>query len=170
MSSGVDGADSPRRANGPLASPAGRHVSVPGGAAAIKIRYGSGSVELKKTKPLLLLFLTLRRWQCYSSHHRTQRVCYSLLLRLLTAVDAEWDPTAVRGDLVGSQYGPTTTKTFILWKLSPHWLSPSLTCNKDFFWGVQPNVVDAVTEGVLPVSRRGSCQTASGCTRSTACA
>ncbi|XP_068584049.1 BAI1-associated protein 3 isoform X2 [Cebidichthys violaceus] len=39
------------------------------------------------------------RWQCYSSHHRTQRVCYSLLLRLLRAVDAEWDPTAVRGDL-----------------------------------------------------------------------
>uniref|UniRef100_A0A8C2X4C4 BAI1 associated protein 3 n=1 Tax=Cyclopterus lumpus TaxID=8103 RepID=A0A8C2X4C4_CYCLU len=41
------------------------------------------------------------RWQCYSSHHRTQRVCYSLLLRLLRTVDAEWDPTAVRGDLVG---------------------------------------------------------------------
>ncbi|KAK9534729.1 hypothetical protein VZT92_007158 [Zoarces viviparus] len=39
------------------------------------------------------------RWQCYSSHHRTQRVCYSLLLRLLRTVDAEWDPTAVRGDL-----------------------------------------------------------------------
>ncbi|XP_075937489.1 BAI1-associated protein 3 [Anarhichas minor] len=39
------------------------------------------------------------RWQCYSSHHRTQRVCYSMLLRLLRTVDAEWDPTAVRGDL-----------------------------------------------------------------------
>ncbi|XP_068613192.1 BAI1-associated protein 3-like [Brachionichthys hirsutus] len=39
------------------------------------------------------------RWQCYSSHHRTQRVCYSLLLRLLRTIDAEWDPTAVRGDL-----------------------------------------------------------------------
>uniref|UniRef100_A0A669E508 BAI1 associated protein 3 n=1 Tax=Oreochromis niloticus TaxID=8128 RepID=A0A669E508_ORENI len=34
------------------------------------------------------------RWQCYSSHHRTQRVCYSLLLRLLRTIDAEWDPPA----------------------------------------------------------------------------
>ncbi|XP_034449552.1 BAI1-associated protein 3 [Hippoglossus hippoglossus] len=39
------------------------------------------------------------RWQCYSSHHRTQRVCYSLLLRLLRTIDADWDPPAVRGDL-----------------------------------------------------------------------
>ncbi|XP_029945950.1 BAI1-associated protein 3 [Salarias fasciatus] len=39
------------------------------------------------------------RWQCYSSHHRTQRLCYSLLLRLLRTIDAEWDPPAVRGDL-----------------------------------------------------------------------
>ncbi|XP_054861409.1 BAI1-associated protein 3 isoform X2 [Amphiprion ocellaris] len=39
------------------------------------------------------------RWQCYSSHHRTQRVCYSLLLRLLRTIDAEWDPPAVRGDM-----------------------------------------------------------------------
>uniref|UniRef100_H3DML7 BAI1 associated protein 3 n=1 Tax=Tetraodon nigroviridis TaxID=99883 RepID=H3DML7_TETNG len=39
------------------------------------------------------------RWQCYSSHHRTQRVCYSLLLRLLRTIDAGWDPTVVRGDL-----------------------------------------------------------------------
>ncbi|XP_030592184.1 BAI1-associated protein 3 [Archocentrus centrarchus] len=39
------------------------------------------------------------RWQCYSSHHRTQRVCYSLLLRLLRTIDAEWDPPTVRGDL-----------------------------------------------------------------------
>ncbi|XP_019115811.1 BAI1-associated protein 3 [Larimichthys crocea] len=39
------------------------------------------------------------RWQCYSSHHRTQRVCYSLLLRLLRTIDAEWDPATVRGDL-----------------------------------------------------------------------
>ncbi|KAM9780190.1 BAI1-associated protein 3 [Neosynchiropus ocellatus] len=39
------------------------------------------------------------RWQCYSNHHRTQRVCYSLLLRLLRTIDAEWDPPAVRGDL-----------------------------------------------------------------------
>ncbi|XP_054615348.1 BAI1-associated protein 3 isoform X2 [Dunckerocampus dactyliophorus] len=39
------------------------------------------------------------RWQCYSGHHRTQRVCYSLLLRLLRAIDAEWDPPSVRGDL-----------------------------------------------------------------------
>ncbi|XP_022595332.1 BAI1-associated protein 3 [Seriola dumerili] len=39
------------------------------------------------------------RWQCYSSHHRTQRVCYSLLMRLLRTIDAEWDPPAVRGDL-----------------------------------------------------------------------
>lgn len=46
------------------------------------------------------------RWQCYSSHHRTQRLCYSLLLRLLRTIDAGWDPTAVRGDLVG---GPPTS-------------------------------------------------------------
>ncbi|KAJ7992461.1 hypothetical protein DPEC_G00278790 [Dallia pectoralis] len=39
------------------------------------------------------------RWQCYSSHHRSQRVCYTLLLRLLRTIDAEWDPQAVRGDL-----------------------------------------------------------------------
>uniref|UniRef100_A0A3P9K8U8 BAI1 associated protein 3 n=1 Tax=Oryzias latipes TaxID=8090 RepID=A0A3P9K8U8_ORYLA len=39
------------------------------------------------------------RWQCYSSHHRSQRLCYSLLLRLLRTIDAEWDPQAVRGDL-----------------------------------------------------------------------
>ncbi|XP_056434433.1 BAI1-associated protein 3 [Gadus chalcogrammus] len=39
------------------------------------------------------------RWQCYSSHHRGQRLCYSLLLRLLRAIDADWDPPAVRGDL-----------------------------------------------------------------------
>ncbi|KAG7455676.1 BAI1-associated protein 3 [Solea senegalensis] len=39
------------------------------------------------------------RWQCYSGHHRTQRVCYSLLLRLLRTIDAEWDPPTVRGDL-----------------------------------------------------------------------
>ncbi|KAG7255714.1 hypothetical protein CRUP_034485, partial [Coryphaenoides rupestris] len=39
------------------------------------------------------------RWQCYSSHHRSQRLCYSLLLRLLRAIDAHWDPPTVRGDL-----------------------------------------------------------------------
>ncbi|XP_037545055.1 BAI1-associated protein 3 [Nematolebias whitei] len=39
------------------------------------------------------------RWQCYGGHHRNQRVCYSLLLRLLRTIDAEWDPPAVRGDL-----------------------------------------------------------------------
>ncbi|KAL6102587.1 baiap3 [Pungitius sinensis] len=39
------------------------------------------------------------RWQCYSSHHRGQRVCYSLLLSLLRTIDAEWDPSAVRGEL-----------------------------------------------------------------------
>ncbi|KAJ3601541.1 hypothetical protein NHX12_032509 [Muraenolepis orangiensis] len=27
------------------------------------------------------------RWGCYSSHHRSQRLCYSLLLRLLRAID-----------------------------------------------------------------------------------
>lgn len=48
-----------------------------------------------------LFFFVSSRWQCYSSHHRTQRVCYSLLLRLLRTIDAGWDPTAVRGDLVG---------------------------------------------------------------------
>ncbi|XP_043955415.1 BAI1-associated protein 3 isoform X2 [Gambusia affinis] len=39
------------------------------------------------------------RWQCYSNHHRNQRLCYSLLLRLLRTIDAEWDPPTVRGDL-----------------------------------------------------------------------
>ncbi|KAK6311670.1 hypothetical protein J4Q44_G00173340 [Coregonus suidteri] len=39
------------------------------------------------------------RWQCYSSHHRSQRMCYTLLLRLLRTIDAEWDPQAVQGDL-----------------------------------------------------------------------
>lgn len=28
-------------------------------------------------------------------------MCYSLLLRLLRSIDAEWDPIVVRGDLVG---------------------------------------------------------------------
>ncbi|XP_055749000.1 BAI1-associated protein 3-like [Salvelinus fontinalis] len=39
------------------------------------------------------------RWQCYSSHHRSQRMCYTLLLRLLRTIDAEWEPQAVQGDL-----------------------------------------------------------------------
>uniref|UniRef100_A0AAY4CR23 BAI1-associated protein 3 n=1 Tax=Denticeps clupeoides TaxID=299321 RepID=A0AAY4CR23_9TELE len=39
------------------------------------------------------------RWQCYSSHHRSQRMCYSLLLRLLRTIDAEWDSAAVHGEL-----------------------------------------------------------------------
>ncbi|KAM6957675.1 BAI1-associated protein 3 [Aplochiton taeniatus] len=39
------------------------------------------------------------RWVCYSSHHQSQRVCYSLLLRLLRTIDTDWDPLAVGGDL-----------------------------------------------------------------------
>lgn len=58
-----------------------------------------------KAASLVFLFFSFAcvcsRWQCYSSHHRTQRVCYSLLLSLLRSIDAEWDPIAVRGDLVG---------------------------------------------------------------------
>lgn len=50
---------------------------------------------------VVLVFFVCSRWQCYSSHHRTQRVCYSLLLCLLRTIDVGWDPTAVRGDLVG---------------------------------------------------------------------
>uniref|UniRef100_A0A8C1XVG7 BAI1 associated protein 3 n=1 Tax=Cyprinus carpio TaxID=7962 RepID=A0A8C1XVG7_CYPCA len=40
------------------------------------------------------------RWQCYSSHHRSQRMSYALLLRLLKTVEAEWEDTAVHGELV----------------------------------------------------------------------
>ncbi|KTF87351.1 hypothetical protein cypCar_00014022 [Cyprinus carpio] len=39
------------------------------------------------------------RWQCYSSHHRSQRMSYALLLRLLKTVEAEWEDTAVHGEL-----------------------------------------------------------------------
>lgn len=61
------------------------------------------------------------RWQCYSGHHRTQRVCYSLLLRLLRTIDAEWDPPAVRGDLVGSPLSASQyEKPFIIWKQPSH--------------------------------------------------
>ncbi|RXN16087.1 BAI1-associated 3 [Labeo rohita] len=41
------------------------------------------------------------RWQCYSSHHRSQRMSYALLLRLLKTVEAEWEDTAVHGELEG---------------------------------------------------------------------
>lgn len=41
------------------------------------------------------------RWQCYSSHHRSQRMSYALLLRLLKTMEAEWEDTAVQGELVG---------------------------------------------------------------------
>ncbi|XP_077069527.1 BAI1-associated protein 3 isoform X2 [Siphateles boraxobius] len=39
------------------------------------------------------------RWQCYSSHHRSQRMSYALLLRLLKTMEAEWEDTAVQGEL-----------------------------------------------------------------------
>ncbi|XP_022522382.2 BAI1-associated protein 3 isoform X1 [Astyanax mexicanus] len=39
------------------------------------------------------------RWHCYSSHHRSQRMCYSLLLRLLRAVEAEWEAGDVQKEL-----------------------------------------------------------------------
>ncbi|XP_036421408.1 BAI1-associated protein 3 [Colossoma macropomum] len=39
------------------------------------------------------------RWQCYSSHHHSQRMCYSLLLRLLRAVEAEWEAGDVQKEL-----------------------------------------------------------------------
>ncbi|KAK1805248.1 hypothetical protein P4O66_019586 [Electrophorus voltai] len=39
------------------------------------------------------------RWHCYSSHHRAQRLCYSLLLRLLRAVGTEWETGGGRNEL-----------------------------------------------------------------------
>ncbi|TSZ68978.1 BAI1-associated protein 3 [Bagarius yarrelli] len=39
------------------------------------------------------------RWYCYSSHHRSQRMCYELLLRLLRAVEAEWEAGDVNVEL-----------------------------------------------------------------------
>uniref|UniRef100_A0A3Q2Z436 BAI1 associated protein 3 n=1 Tax=Hippocampus comes TaxID=109280 RepID=A0A3Q2Z436_HIPCM len=56
------------------------------------------------------------RWQCYSGHHRTQRVCYSLLLRLLRAIDAEWDPPSVRGDLLSDSFRLYTEHCLCLMK------------------------------------------------------
>lgn len=93
------------------------------------------------------------RWQCYSSHHRIQRVCYSLLLRLLRTIDAEWDPPAVRGDLVGSPPSPTTqvgkepfssSGNSHLISSAPHWHSsrflvqPKMShsqCTWSYNWG-----------------------------------
>lgn len=96
---GVDRTDSPCCANRSLTSPAGHYVS---------IKWVNRIDRTKREMlcvfySLLLLFFpsTASRWQCYSSHHRSQRVCYSLLLRLLRTIDADWDPAAVRGDLVG---------------------------------------------------------------------
>ncbi|KAB5531075.1 hypothetical protein PHYPO_G00136740 [Pangasianodon hypophthalmus] len=39
------------------------------------------------------------RWHCYSSHHRSLRMCYALLLRLLRAVEAEWEAGDVNKEL-----------------------------------------------------------------------
>uniref|UniRef100_A0A3Q4BII3 Uncharacterized protein n=1 Tax=Mola mola TaxID=94237 RepID=A0A3Q4BII3_MOLML len=58
----------------------------------------------------------ISRWQCYSSHHQTQRVCYSLLLRLLRTIDAEWDPAAVRGDLLSDSFRLYTEHCLCLMK------------------------------------------------------
>lgn len=37
-------------------------------------------------------------------------MCYSLLLRLLRSIDAEWDPTVVRGGLVGRSPSSSLTR------------------------------------------------------------
>ncbi|XP_063073582.1 BAI1-associated protein 3 [Engraulis encrasicolus] len=42
---------------------------------------------------------TIIHWECYSSHHRSQRMCYSSLLEFLQTIDMEWDYSAVHGDL-----------------------------------------------------------------------
>ncbi|XP_036408738.1 BAI1-associated protein 3, partial [Megalops cyprinoides] len=39
------------------------------------------------------------RWRCYSSHHRSQRMCYSFLLGLVKTIEEEWDSDAIRGEL-----------------------------------------------------------------------
>ncbi|KAG9342916.1 hypothetical protein JZ751_015132, partial [Albula glossodonta] len=39
------------------------------------------------------------RWRCYSSHHRSQRMCFSFLLTLLRTIEEEWDTQAMRGEL-----------------------------------------------------------------------
>uniref|UniRef100_A0A3B3Y2H5 BAI1 associated protein 3 n=1 Tax=Poecilia mexicana TaxID=48701 RepID=A0A3B3Y2H5_9TELE len=56
------------------------------------------------------------RWQCYSNHHRNQRLCYSLLLRLLRTIDAEWDPPTVRGDLLSDSFRLYTEHCLCLMK------------------------------------------------------
>lgn len=93
----VDCSDSPRCANRSLTYPAGHNVSINGGITLIK-----SNMKASESGEGCILLFSNSRWQCYSSHHQTQRVCYSLLLRLLRTIDAEWDPAAVRGDLVGS--------------------------------------------------------------------
>ncbi|KAJ8364130.1 hypothetical protein SKAU_G00129610 [Synaphobranchus kaupii] len=42
------------------------------------------------------------RWRCYSSHHRSQRMCYSFLLGLLWVIEEEWDAPSVQGELEAS--------------------------------------------------------------------
>lgn len=49
------------------------------------------------------------RWHCYSSHHRSQRMCYALLLRLLRAVEAEWEAGDVNKELVGPLFLRTSS-------------------------------------------------------------
>lgn len=97
---GLDRADPSRCANRPPASPAGHYVSANGPTESIRSG-GGAALASGESPPLVGSLFVCSRWQCYSSHHRTQRVCYSLLLRLLRTIDAGWDPTAVRGDLVG---------------------------------------------------------------------
>lgn len=73
------------------------------------------------------------RWQCYSSHHRSQRVSYSLLERLLISIEAGWDPTVVRGDLVcGPPTSPFRLKKNQNGKKLHHLISSSLTPIKVF--------------------------------------
>ncbi|KAJ8399804.1 hypothetical protein AAFF_G00405340 [Aldrovandia affinis] len=41
-------------------------------------------------------------WRCFSSHHRSQRMCYSFLLGLLKTIEEEWNAPSVQGELEAS--------------------------------------------------------------------
>lgn len=66
------------------------------------------------------------RWQCYSSHHRSQRMSYALLLRLLKTVEAEWEDTTVHGELVGFY---NSSLTLNVWAQRPE-----ITLGLSAFW------------------------------------
>lgn len=59
-------------------------------------------------------------------------MCYSLLLRLLRTIDAGWDPTAVRGDLVGGPEKKEKKKESEQKGKLHHLISSSLVPNKVF--------------------------------------